>query len=50
MSNFADRCQSEARNFETAHHIDKQRIYLSSTINALKWYQTKLKGIHPTGF
>jgi len=35
-------------NFETAQHIDKQKIYLVSTINALK-IGTKL-GITPRGF
>jgi len=39
-SNLADllptRHQSEAHNFKTAQHIEKQKIYLSSTTNALK--------------
>jgi len=30
------RRQSEARNFETVQHIDKQKPDVSSTINALK--------------
>jgi len=51
-SNFADlpptRRQSEARNFETAQHIDKQKLNFSSTINALKGYHTW--GVTPRGF
>jgi len=51
-SNFAElsptRRQSEARNFETAQLIDKQKPDVSSTINALKMYQTW--GITPTEF
>jgi len=39
--------QSEARNLETAQHIDKQKPDVTPTINALKG--TKL-GHHPTGF
>jgi len=43
-SNFAEhpptRRQSEACNFEAAQHIDKQKPDVSSTINALKSYQT----------
>jgi len=34
------RRQSEARNFEMAQRIDKQKRDVSSTINALKRYQT----------
>jgi len=45
-SNFDYRRQSEARNFETAEHIDKQKTYLVSTINALQ-NGTKLGGITP---
>jgi len=51
-SNFADlpptRRQSEARYFEMAQYIDKQKLDLLSTINALKMV-TNL-GHHPTGF
>jgi len=50
-SNFADLSpicrQSTARNFETAQHIDKQKLDVSSTINALKT-MTNL-GHHPHG-
>jgi len=51
--NFAElqptRRQSEARNFETAQHINKQITDVSSTINALR-RDTKLGGITPRGF
>jgi len=42
MSNFADRRHSEARNFETAQHIEKQIKYVSFIYNkcATKQYQT----------
>ena len=43
-SNFADRRQSEARNFETAQYIDEQKLQLSSTINALQ-NATKLESL-----
>ena len=43
-SNFADRRQSEARNFETAQYIVKQKLQLSSTINALQ-NATKLESL-----
>jgi len=43
------RRQSEARNFETAQHIDKQITDVASMINALK-HDNKLGGNHPTGF
>jgi len=52
-SNFADllptRRQSEARNFETAQHIDKRKPDVSYTINSLKC-GTKLGDITPRGF
>ena len=35
-SNFADRRQSEVRNFETAQHIDKQKPDVSSTTKCAK--------------
>jgi len=38
------RRQSEARNFETAQHVDKQKPDVSCTINALK-HDTKIGGI-----
>jgi len=41
------RRQSEAHNFKAAQHIDKQKLDVSSTINALKWYQTW--GVTPWG-
>jgi len=51
--NFAEfqptRHQSEACNFETAQHINKQITDVSSTTNALK-HDTKLGSITPTGF
>jgi len=40
--------QSEARNLETAHHIEKQKPDLSSTVNVLRRYETW--GITPRGF
>jgi len=43
------RRQSEARNFKTAQHINKQMTDVSSMINALK-YDGKLGGITPWGF
>jgi len=50
--NFAEhqptRRHLEACNFKTAQHIDKQKPDASSTINALKQYQTW--GITPRGF
>jgi len=50
--NFAEhqptRRQLEACNFKTAQHIDKQKPDASSTINALKQYQTWEH--HPMGF
>jgi len=51
-SNFAELSptsrQSEARNFETAQHMDKQTPGVSSAINALK--TTPNLGHHPMGF
>jgi len=41
------RRQWEARNFEMAQHIDKQKIYISSTINILKMVPNLEH--HPTG-
>jgi len=35
-SNSLTHRQSEASNFEMAQHIDKQKLYLSSTMNELK--------------
>jgi len=43
-SNFADRRQSEARNFETAQHIDKQKCLSNALHNGIK-----LGGIIPRG-
>jgi len=40
--------QSEVRKFETDQHSDKQKLYLSSTTNALN-NGTKL-GVSPQGF
>jgi len=42
------RRQSEAHNFETAQRIDKQKLYLSSAINALKMVPNL--GHYPTEF
>jgi len=51
-SNFANlpptRRHSEACNFKTAEHIDKQKQNVLSAINMLKRYQTW--GITPRGF
>jgi len=44
-----DYCQSEARNFETAQHVDKRISDISSAINALQ-NGTKLGAITPQGF
>ena len=46
--NFRFRRQLEARNFEMAQNVDKQKLYLSSTINALKRCQTW--GVTPQSF
>jgi len=44
-----DRRQSEAHDFETAQHIDKQITDVSSTINALQ-NVTKLEATTPRSF
>jgi len=52
-SNFSElpltRRQSEARNFETAQHIDKQKPDVSSTTNALKMVPVPNLGASPHG-
>ena len=47
-SNFAYRRQSQARNFETAQHIDTQKIIFHPQQMRYKTIQNV--GHHPTGF